>query len=492
MAAVTDANEPPTEPRVVESRAAGAAAVRGSVLQSGAYVTTFLLSLISAPLLIRHLGLGDFGRYSTVVALVTIVGGLTDAGLINISLREWSTRQGEDRRRTMRLLLGIRLELGILGVAAGTGYALLAGFSRAMVIGTALAGTGMLLQLFSDVLAIALQGELRFGWPAIIMVSRQAVATALIVALVLAGAGLLPFLAVTIPASAVTLLLTGWIVRSAMPLRPVLSAPDGWRMLRETLPYGAAIAINTIYFRVTILVMHQIGSPLQTGYFATSFRVIEVLIGVPALAIGAAFPILTHSATADTERFAAATGRILELSFLVAVPVVLGLELGAPFIMDILIRRGGAPAIPVLRIQAPALIATFVATASAYPLLSLRRYSALLIGNCTALAANLTLSLVLIPLDQARGAAISAVSAEACLAIGQLAFLLRAQRTSMRASTAAIALLAGVVGGGAQLLPGLSSLPRTLIGLLAYVVVITVLGRLPPELTHLWRVRRTR
>jgi O-antigen/teichoic acid export membrane protein len=484
---VTDA----PEPGLVETRAAGAAAIRGSVLQSGAYVLTFLLSLISAPLLFHHLGPTGFGRYTTVVSLVTVIGGLTDAGMVNIALREWTTRGGEDRRSTMRLLLGMRLELGIGGVVLGTAYALLAGFGNTLVIGTILAGTGMLLQILADVLAVAMQGELRFGWPAVITISRQVVAVALIVVLVLAGAGLMPFLAVTIPASLVTLALTACVVRGRMPLRPSLRGPERWSLLRDTLPYAAAIAINTVYFQVTILVMHQIASPAQTGYFALSFRVIQVLIGIPSLAIGAAFPILAHSAQTDSRRFADASARILELAAIAGVPMVVAVVLGAPFIIHVLGGNAGAPATPVLQIQAFALLATFTATASGFPLLSLRRNTALLVGNSAALAANVVLSLVLVPIDHARGAAISAVAAESCLAIGQLVFLLRSTPMRLRSSTIVVALGAGALGGAASFVP-VFSLVRALVGVVVYVAVLTVFGRLPPEIGHLWAGRRGR
>ena len=65
-------------------------------------------------------------------------------------------------------------------------------------------------------------------------------------------------------------------------------------MIHDTFTSAAAIAVNTIYFRVTSLVMSLIASVVQTGYFATSFRVTEVLIGVPALAV-AGFPILSRA-----------------------------------------------------------------------------------------------------------------------------------------------------------------------------------------------------
>jgi O-antigen/teichoic acid export membrane protein len=290
------------------------------------------------------------------MAIVTIVSGLTDAGLVNIALREWATRTGDDRRQTMRSLLGIRLELSAGGVVAGVIFALVAGYRSALVLGTLIAGVGMVLQALANVVTVALQGELRFGWASVIDVARQAVAVALIVALVLAGAGLLPFFAVTIPARLVTLGFAAALVRRQMPLLPRLRDAQWWPLLRETLPDSAAIAINTIYFRVTIVVMSLIASAVQTGYFATSFRVIEVLIGVPALAIGTAFPILSRAAADDRERFTHAAGRIVELALIAGVALVLAVVLSAPFVIKILAGSKGAPAVPVLQIQALAVV----------------------------------------------------------------------------------------------------------------------------------------
>src|SRR5579875_2883338 len=57
QAAVARRAEEPTTTDLLGSSAAGPAALRGSVLRSSAYALTILLSLVSAPLLIRHLGL---------------------------------------------------------------------------------------------------------------------------------------------------------------------------------------------------------------------------------------------------------------------------------------------------------------------------------------------------------------------------------------------------------------------------------------------------
>jgi O-antigen/teichoic acid export membrane protein len=466
------------------SGTAGPRALRGSALRSASYVATIGLSLVSAPLLIRHLGIASFGRYTTVVALVTIVNGLTDAGLMNIALREWVARAGNDRDAVLRSLLGIRLELSAAGVALGVGFALVAGYTSVLVLGTLIAGVGMVLTALANLLSVPLQGELRFGWVSIIDVARQAVSVALIVVLVLAGAGLLPFFAVTVPAGLAMVLVAAWLVRGRMPLVPRFRGREWLPLVRDSLPYAAAIAVNTIYFRVTIVVMSLIASAQQTGYFATSFRVTEVLIGVPAFAIGVAFPILTHSAIVDRDRFAYATGRIVELASIAGVALVLAVVLSAPFVIRLLAGPAGAPAAPVLQLQGLALVGTFVSAASGYALLALHRHTALLISNGAALLANIALTLVLVPIDRARGAAIAAVIAETALGLSQLALLIHSRRTRIRMDSFPRVAIAGLAGASPLLWGGVGPVLRTFAGLLIYAIVITLVGRFPPELAH--------
>ena len=64
-----------SETDVLDSRDAGPAALRGSALRSGAYLAGVALSIASAPLLIRHLGVARFGQYVTVVSLMNLVAG---------------------------------------------------------------------------------------------------------------------------------------------------------------------------------------------------------------------------------------------------------------------------------------------------------------------------------------------------------------------------------------------------------------------------------
>jgi O-antigen/teichoic acid export membrane protein len=471
-----------TEPDLLDTSAAGPAALRGSVLRTGSYVLGILLSLVSAPLLVRHLGVSEFGRYVAVLSLVTIVAGFTEGGLNSIVLREYATLDGARRREMVRSAIGIRIVLTLAGVAIAVAFAAVAGYGSTLVLGTVLAGAGLVMQLLQSLLATTLQAQLRFGWVSAAELLRQLVNVALLVALVLAGAGVLPLLAVAIPASAVSLAFTALLLRGQLVLRPSFHLARWWRLLRETVPWAVISAVNIVYFRVAIVIMSIVASSLQTGYFATSFRITEILVGIPSLVIAAGFPILARAQRDDRERFEQASGRMFELALLAGVWLVVCLEVGAGFAIHVIAAHKADPAIAVLRIQGAALIATFVAVACGFPLLTLRRYRAVLASNLLALAISAVLTLTLAPSLGARGAAIAALVAEGGLALSQVVLL---KRASPAVALSPLAVLVAVLAGGLAVLAGVAAPVHPLIGIAIasaiYFAVLRLFGRFPPE-----------
>jgi O-antigen/teichoic acid export membrane protein len=470
---------------------AGGRALRGGILRSAGYAGGILVSLASAPILIRHLGRIGFGEYVTAVSIVTVVLGLTEGGLNAIALREYATLSGARRDELMRNALGVRLVLSTAGVALAIAFTAVAGYGRTLVLGVTLAGIGVILQLMQSILSVPLQSELTLGRASLVDFARQAVSAALIVALVIAGAGLVDLLAVAIPAAGVSLVMTALLVRRLTPLRPAFHPHRWWPLLRDSVPYAAAIAVNVVYFRVAVILTSLLASRLETGYFAVSFRIIEVLVGVPALAIGAVFPILARAESGDRRRFLAASGRLFELGLLAGTWMVVMLEVGAPFAIEILTGHGTGPSVAVLRIQAVAILATFANVACAYPLLSLRRYRDLLLANLVALGTSAVLVVALVGPLGARGAAIAATAGEVGLALAVAVLLVRASpEIRLPLGALAVAAVAGAAAVAAGLAVPIHPVGQTLVAAIAYLAVLRVAGRLPPEVGELVRRRR--
>ncbi len=475
-----NAGGPPAD--LLDTPAAGPAAIRGGAVRGVGYGLVLLLSAASVPLLIRHLGVVDFGRYVIVTALLTLIAGLTEGGLQAVGTREYAQRTGVDRDRLMANLIGLRVALTVAGVAGAVGFALAAGYDRVLLLGTAVAGVALLLQSIQTLLAIPLMAQLRLGWVTAADLLRQSTFVAATVGLVAAGAALLPFFLIAIPASLAALVFTGILVRQLTPFRPRFEPGEWWNLLRDTIPYAAAIAVNVAYFRLALIIMSLLATALETGYFAASFRVVEVLLPIPAVVIGAVFPILARAARDDLERLGYASQRVFDVAVIVGVGLVLGIELGAPLILAILAGDGGKPSVSVLRIQAPALLATFLAVAAGFSLLSIRRHRALLVANAVALTFSVGLTFALVPGLGAQGAAVATTAAEWALALVTLGLLVRSHE-ALRLSYRVIPPVATAAVAG--VLPSLAPVPvaaQLAIGGSLYLLLLVVFKAVPPEI----------
>src|SRR3954452_6202716 len=130
---------------LLDTPEAGPAAIRGGVVRIVGYGAGVLLSVGSAALLFRHLGVEDGGRYVTVLSLMGLFAGLADAGLVTVAVRELTIRTGEDRQLFLQDLLGLRIALTLAAVVCATAFAAIAGYPQVMVAGTAVAGVGFML-----------------------------------------------------------------------------------------------------------------------------------------------------------------------------------------------------------------------------------------------------------------------------------------------------------------------------------------------------------
>ena len=370
---------------LLDTPAAGPAAIRGGQVRVASFFAGMLVGVGSFALLARHLGVEDVGRYSVVVALVTVLGGLSDLGLTAVGVRELSIRVGEDKDRFARNLLGLRLIVCVVGGICMVGFVAVAGYDRTLVAGVALGAVGLVLQSWQATLEASLMSGLRLGRAAGLDLLRAILNGALVAILVLAGAGLFAFLAVAVPVGVVVLVINALMVRGQTPLLPAFHVAHWRELLGSALPYAAATAAAVIYVQLDVVIVSLLADSNEVGYFATASRTIQMLLMVSALAVGAALPIFARAARDDRERLAYALGRVFEVSLLLGVGISLLVGIGAPVAIRLVAGPEFAPASQLLAIQSAGLAAGFVGAVAANGLLSLGRMAEILRINLVAL-----------------------------------------------------------------------------------------------------------
>jgi O-antigen/teichoic acid export membrane protein len=470
--------EAPDTADVLDTPQAGALVVRGGALRVVGFAAGTLLSLAGVIALTRHLGVVDYGRYQAVTALVAIVSAIGDLGLGTLALREYAQAGAQERARGLEALLGLRTALAVAGVAVSAGLAAVLGYDATMVAGAALSALAGILAAAQQTATVPLQTALRIGTVTALDVGRQAATTALMVGLVVAGAGLLAFLAIPLPVAAVLLIATAAAL-GRLP-RPVIDRAAWPRLLRAGAVVGLATASGVLYLYTSLVVCQLVATPAETGAFSASFRVIIIVAAVPALLGTSAFPLLARSASSAPERFARVVSGLVEGSVLLGGIAAIGAILGAPAIIAVIAGDGFDASITPLRIQGAALGLTFAISALGFALLARHRQRVLLLCNLMAFVTSAVGVAILAAADGARGAALGAAIGELVLCAAYAIALSRDVALRPARVPRIVVALAGALTVGA-LVP-VPAVPATAIGMVVYAALAALLGAIPPDL----------
>jgi O-antigen/teichoic acid export membrane protein len=425
-------------------------------MRIAAQLSAVIAGALSTLFLVRGLDDGEFGRFATVFALVMIVNGLSDLGLSTVGVAEWVRRPASERRPFLADLIGARIVISIVASAIAFGTALALEYTNEMLLAAAIGFAGITVSSVASALSVPLIAELRQGRVAVADAIRTAGLSVLQIVFVLAGSGLVPLLAATIPMAIVS---TAVILLGVRDVRtwPSFSPTRIIALLRESVAFAAASAVSVVYLRSSMLVVPLVATAAQTDHFAVAFRAVEVLSAVPALLTGALFPLLAHAAANDRARLAGGFVSLWRSSVALGV-VVAGLVAGgAP--LAVIVLSGGAPddAVDSLAILGGAVGSIFIGSAAMWVLLAEKAYRAVLLINICALAANVGLTLLGTELFGPPGAAVALLACE--IGIAATATLIVVRRLRVRearglALQAARGLVALSIGGAVFVLTG--------------------------------------
>lgn len=486
---------------VLTSAEAGGRVIRGSGLRVAANLAGVALGLATATLLLRHLGVGDSGRYVTVLSLVGIAVSVVDNGL-NITASSELAKLGlEDRRELLRGILAQRLVVVPPALLVLVAFALIAGYPASMVAGTALAGAGVFIVAVANALLVALTVELRNAGLAFVDLLRQAVTLVGVALLVVAGAHLTPFFAVQIAVGIAVVAVTPLLVGRRGLVWPRFDRAQQRPLLSRALPIAAALALGQVYVRLVIVLMSLVSSAQQTGYFGGALRAMDALVALPVLVAGVALPLLAAAARDDRARLRYAVEGLGEGAVIAGVFVVLVSVRAAEPVMAAIGGPAFRPAGDVLRIQVAALLFIALYQIWTMALIALGRQRQLILTNALGLLGVAIFAAALVPPFGARGGAAATVLGDALLA-GLIYWRMRVFAGRVRMSPRFLTRVgvAALAGAAALLLPGLPDLGAAALAGALFLAVGLLIGMVPRELRELvgpggaisWRGRRRR
>jgi O-antigen/teichoic acid export membrane protein len=394
---------------------------RNTALVISARLASKVLVLAVVLLLIRSTGQNDYGRFNALVIYAGLVSILADLGLRPLFTREVA----KDRSLFspyLNSILSLKLVLApvvllALYVAVSIGLPSLVPY---------------VLPTFALLIATTFANQLRAGFYALAQLRFEAIA--------ILGESVVLLLAVLV----VTMLhlpwwMYLWSYAASYAFTALFAAVIAMRqfghrfrfdlnmvrlggLARESLPFGLAFIISTLYFKIDVPILKAFTTFAAVGIYSAAYKFLEAVVFIPQTLMDPMFPALATLARDDVARLSSATVKAYKMLAATGIPLAAAVAVLADPIIRYTIP-GFDPAIAVLRVLALGIALLFVNNAFIYTLNAMGRQTDATRLAAVSLVANVALNLVLIPQKSPiyggyMGAAWATVLTEAALFAG--------------------------------------------------------------------------
>lgn len=395
-------------------------------------VLTAVLGLASIKIGTYYLSVEGFGQYSLVYEFLAFFGIAADLGLFTIAVKEMS--ENEDQiPKIIGNILFLRTLLVILTMLA----AILAVFlipkyaDTKIPLGVTIASLTVFFTILNGTTTTVLQTKLKMGIASLATILGKLVSVGFMLYVVFVGFpndkenGFYMLIVAGIFGALLTYLTTNYYVRKITPLKYRFDK-DLWKdVLKKSLPYGIALLLNTIYFRIDSILISLIRDQHQVGIYAVAMKMLEQFTILPLYFMNSVLPVLTKAIKEGTEKYKIIIGYAFDFLTAMAMPLVVGgFVLAYPIVFIIAtpefltrLSEGFYGSDMALKVLIFALMFQFLNVLFAFILIAVNKQVKLLYINAFGVLINIGLNLLVIAKYSFMGAAATSVISEAYILI---------------------------------------------------------------------------
>ncbi|HUY97014.1 MAG TPA: oligosaccharide flippase family protein [Verrucomicrobiae bacterium] len=356
----------------------------------GARLLVFVVFLIQQ----RQLGATGYGEFATITVLSNLSSISADLGLQIVYLREGS-RHRDQLERLLATVLAAKLPLVALSLAALALMVEIGGAPLPQLLWPAF--LLLLATSFANVLRSTFYatGEIRYeaiatGAEAVILLGGTALVAA-------RGLGLSAYLLVYAASYLFTCGFAAIVIRRRyFPIRLRPDPAAARRLLRLGLPFALAFALNTIYFKIDVLILDGLRGYHQVGIYQAAYKFLEGLSFIPQTIMNAIFPALAIVHLEGRGRLRALYTSAYRLLATIAMPLAVAFGLDGAAILHVV--GVYAQSATAARVLALALLFLFVNNSFIFGLGAMDRQLASVWLAGFSIVVNVVCNLVLIPL----------------------------------------------------------------------------------------------
>ena len=410
---------------------------------------TAALSIVVLKIISGYLGTAGYGDYTTVYQLLALFGIIADFGIYTITVKEMS-RDESKIPVILGNVMGLRTFLIIIAMAlAILTVFLVPRYDNTLIpFGVLIATFSTLFILLNGTICSVLQVHLKMQYATISLVLGKIVSVlymgwvAYIAFTDNLVSGFYQLILAGVIGNLLVFLLTGYYVRRYCKITYQFDFSYWKKIFMTSLPFGVALILNTIYFRLDVILMSfflphsqtlvnpevdclkTLCSDTEIGLYGVAMRMLEMLVIIPVYFMNSVLPVMTRFIEEQSKKirelmqysfdFLIATGLpILIGGFILAKPIIHFIS-NPEFIGGNVFTYGSDLAVRILMF---AMLFSFVNALFGFTLVVLNKQVKLMFINAGAVLFNLIGNILVIPIWGFRGAAITSVFSEVIILI---------------------------------------------------------------------------
>ena len=425
----------------------------GAALLASAQIVSRMFTMVFTLVIARLMSVADFGAMNLALSMVVVFALIQDLGISRTVVKEIA-RRPEGASQWIGRLLPVKLLLAGVAAVMMPALAALSGYDASMVVLLVVAACMLPTASVWLLLENATQAVGAVHVLAGVTVTNAVLQTTIGLAAVLGGGGDPRLLVAAMGTANLISTVVLWLqlVRRVGPIRLGFNLLFSRQTITASLPYLAVAIAVAALGRVELILLARLAGDEAAGVFAAAFKIFEAALFVlyaVQIAMNPTLALLVVGDRPNLERWLDWEFGALAASI---VPVaVCGALLAGPLI-SLLYPPGyeAAGGVLVVLIVGLPIVGLQVFTAGVLMLTDRRR--AVLLLNVTVLAAQVTLSSLLIPHYGALGAAVALACSQGLAAILGLALIagrLAGRRAFARSSRMLVASLVALAAGWA-------------------------------------------
>ena len=297
--------------------------VYNSIISSGSRIAGLVISLVIIGFISRYLGQDGFGYYSTILAFLYFFTVLSDLGLYSISLREIS-RPGADQEKIASNAFTLRFFGGLLIFSFAPIVVSFFPYPVEIKLGVLIGAIGFWMMSNQQVLIGIFQKYLRMDKVSLAEFLSRLVQLLFVVFFIFKNLGFLFIISSVSIASFVSFFLTFIFARKYIKISLKFDFIFWEKLLKESLPLGAAVIFTMIYFKIDTLMLSVMKPAADVGIYNLAYKFMESLLFFPAMFVGLVMPIMSKYAFLSKEKFNEIVQQSLEILLIFIIPLVIG------------------------------------------------------------------------------------------------------------------------------------------------------------------------